>query len=300
MNKQNRKGFKMLNKFLLLFAIVPALLFIACQKEIVSPEESSAASVKFKFGKSTSSNNNGIFFLNKFMPPAPKDLQLLKASGFDELKILCLDMTKFKSYQDFMDYWYNSHQTDLIDYHLWDSTKDNWDNYLLLLKKYPGDAYEYVGDYTFSISDSITKGTIFLNPGLNYFFYALRKGGVTGSFNETFFNIVKDSVNTITLQYQNEAPDFSDTPHPPDFAVGVKLNIVLKWVCNDPDFDNLTYNVYLGTSSSPPLVAQNITSSEYTPQQNLLPNSRYYWRVEASDGKHAIVSSYVWSFTTGQ
>lgn len=290
----------MSNKFLLLFIILQALLFTACRKDIVSPEGDSTSAIRFKFEKSTGTSNKNFFFMKNFTPPSSKTLQLVKEAGFDELKIVCLDMTKHNTYQDFLEYWYQTNQGDLIDYHLWDSTKDDWDNYVLLLKRYPGDAYEYVGDYTFSISDSVTKGTVFLNPGLNYFFYALRKGGVTGVFNEAYAYIVKDSTNTISLQYQNEAPRFEDTPHPPYSATGVRLDVVLKWVCNDPDFDNLVYNVYLGTSSSPPLVAQNITASEYAPPQNLQPGTTYYWRVEASDGKNGWTSSYTWYFTTGQ
>lgn len=290
----------MLKKIFLLFSILPALLFVACQKEIVNPEENSNTSVKFKFSNSNYNKDNNFFFMKGFTPPASKKIPLLKTSNFDELRVICLDMTKHKTFQDFLDYWYNSDQNSLIDYYLWDSTKDDWDNYVLLLKKYTGDAYEFIGDYAFNISDSVTRGTVFLNPGLNDFFYSLRKGGVSGTFNETNAIIVKDSVNTINLEYQNEPPSFTDSPHPPNYATGVKLNATLKWVCNDPDFDNLKFNVYIGTSSNPVLVAQNITAYEYTPSQNLLPNTTYYWRVEASDGKNAIESSYTWNFTTGQ
>jgi len=42
------------------------------------------------------------------------------------------------------------------------------------------------------------------------------------------------------------------TGAPDDGATGVATNIDLHWNCTDPDGDNLTFDVYFGTTSPPP------------------------------------------------
>jgi hypothetical protein len=126
--------------------------------------------------------------------------KLMKTNTYDEVKLVMLDMTRFKSYEEFLNYWYNSGAGyQLLDTTKLDPTKDIWDNDVLLLKKYTGDAYEYIGDYSFTVSDSIAKGTVYVNPGLNYYFYAFRENGKTGWFDGNYITIVPDSVNTIVL-----------------------------------------------------------------------------------------------------
>ena len=47
-------------------------------------------------------------------------------------------------------------------------------------------------------------------------------------------------------------------PSPSDGATGVPIGAVLNWTGGDLDAgDTVTYNVYFGTSMSPPLAAEN-------------------------------------------
>jgi len=80
-------------------------------------------------------------------------------------------------------------------------------------------------------------------------------------------------------------------------ATGVNINPTLSWTCSDPDNDALTYDVYFGTSSNPPLKASGITSTRYNPG-TLSYSTTYYWKIIASDGQ-ATTSGPVWHFTTG-
>jgi hypothetical protein len=293
------KEIKMIKNIVLPVCFFLGFLFISCENKISDPGNSDH-SVLFRLGKGHS--NPGIRLLNKGLKSRKiNPYQILKTSGFDELRLICLDMTRWNDVTTFFEYWQTSAQgQSLIDMALWDSTKDVWDNYVLLLKKYPGDAFDFIGDYSFSISDSTAKGTVYLNPGLNYFIYALRKGGKTGGYpGETWSIIQKDTDNVINLQYTNTAPDYPSNPNPQDYQTGVSLSPLLQWACTDPDFDPITYDVYLGTDYGPPLVKPNITTAAYVPTQ-LLPNTTYYWYIVARDDHGNETTGVTWQFTTGQ
>jgi hypothetical protein len=189
----------MIKKIVFLVSIILGFIFISCENNVTDPGKSGPM-VRFSIEKSGHSNH-GISFLNGALTSNQLNpAKLLKTTGYDELRIICLDMTKYSSWNDFLTFWSSSSQNSLIDYTLWDSTKDVFDNFILILKKYPGNAYDYMGDYSFSIKDSIAKGTVYLNPGINDFIYALRLNGKTiGNIGETQAVITKDSVNTIVL-----------------------------------------------------------------------------------------------------
>jgi hypothetical protein len=92
------------------------------------------------------------------------------------------------------------------------------------------------------------------------------------------------------------APDIPFSPSPADNATNVPVQTVLSWAAADPDQDVLTFDVYLGKTTTPELVSDNQSSTSYTPAR--LDNStQYYWRVIVSDGVHSI-SSPLWSFRT--
>jgi hypothetical protein len=56
-----------------------------------------------------------------------------------------------------------------------------------------------------------------------------------------------------------------------------------------------TYDVYLGTSSTPPLVT-SITGTSYTPGAALSRRTTYFWKVVAKNTSGTVTSP-VWSFT---
>ncbi|MGA2132431.1 MAG: FG-GAP-like repeat-containing protein [Bryobacteraceae bacterium] len=79
---------------------------------------------------------------------------------------------------------------------------------------------------------------------------------------------------------------------PGNYATGVSLTPVLSW---DPVAGATSYDVYFGTSPTPPLVV-NTTGSSYTPPA-LLVNTVYYWTIAAHNLAGVTVSA-TWSFTT--
>lgn len=84
---------------------------------------------------------------------------------------------------------------------------------------------------------------------------------------------------------------------PPDGSTGRSITPTLQWTCSDPDDDSLFYDVYLGTDTIPPIVADSLTAMSYT-TDTLEYVTLYYWKVVATDQHGTFTSSALWSFTT--
>ena len=79
-----------------------------------------------------------------------------------------------------------------------------------------------------------------------------------------------------------DAPFIPTNNSPPDGSRNQPLQLTLCWSCADPNGDSLTYDVYFGIKSPPPLVDSAIVDTVYdTPI--LTPDSVYYWFVVAKD-----------------
>jgi DNA-binding beta-propeller fold protein YncE len=90
----------------------------------------------------------------------------------------------------------------------------------------------------------------------------------------------------------NEKPAMPATPSPANAAVGQPSSLMLSWSAGGGD----RFDVYLGTTTTPPLVAHNLAVSHYHPG-TLVPGLRYYWRV-VNMGMGAGVNGPLWSFNT--
>jgi len=95
----------------------------------------------------------------------------------------------------------------------------------------------------------------------------------------------------------NDAPYTPSDPSPADGAVDIEINVDLSWSGGDPDGDEVTYDVYFGTSSPPPLAAEDITEESYDP--GILEfDTTYYWQIVAWDIFDYSATGPIWSFTT--
>jgi len=95
----------------------------------------------------------------------------------------------------------------------------------------------------------------------------------------------------------NNPPNVPSNPNPANNKTDVSITTTLSWTCSDPDGDSLTYDVYFGTSPTPPLVKSNHTSTTYNPG-TLNYGTKYYWKIVAKDSKGGITEGPVWNFTT--
>jgi hypothetical protein len=139
----------------------------------------------------------------------------------------------------------------------------------------------------------------------------LAKAGVTGNSyvytttdgGEFFWYVVtKDANNVVSTSetwnfYINSAPMVPVLKTPAADAVDFSVTGALTWTAEDPQGDALTYDVYLGTTNTPGVVATDLTSATYSP--TMVANTKYYWKVVAKDVHGATTASAVGSFTTG-
>jgi hypothetical protein len=95
----------------------------------------------------------------------------------------------------------------------------------------------------------------------------------------------------------NQPPNVPSNPAPSNGSTDVSVNADVSWTCSDPDGDSLTYDVYFGSSSSPPKVASNISASTYDPG-TLVYNTLYYWKIVAWDNHGAFTTGPRWHFRT--
>jgi glutaredoxin len=96
----------------------------------------------------------------------------------------------------------------------------------------------------------------------------------------------------------NHAPAAPSSPSPTNGQTNVPINRDLSWSCTDPDGDTLHYDVYFGTTSPPPLVSSQQTAKTYD-TGNMLYNTTYYWKINATDSRLTNESP-LWTFTTGK
>ncbi|MFH1101250.1 MAG: Ig-like domain-containing protein [Methanobacteriota archaeon] len=96
----------------------------------------------------------------------------------------------------------------------------------------------------------------------------------------------------------NTPPNKPNTPSPGNGSTGVDINILLSWLGGDPDAgDTVTYDVYFGTTPSPPRVSNNQSGTSYNPG-TLSYSTVYYWRIIAWDNHQAKTIGPLWHFTT--
>ncbi len=107
------------------------------------------------------------------------------------------------------------------------------------------------------------------------------------------------SVRCIKDQITTNFPPFNPTdPSPEDISQYQPLDAILSWNCNDPENDPLTFDVYFGTTSPPPLVSTQQTASAFDPGP-LSENTDYYWKIVAFDDHSNITQGKIWRFGTG-
>jgi hypothetical protein len=96
----------------------------------------------------------------------------------------------------------------------------------------------------------------------------------------------------------NLPPYIPSNPNPANGAQFIELTPTLSWTGGDPNpQDTVTYNVYFGNSTTPPLIAQNISTTTVSPG-DLQLNTTYYWHIVSWDNHGLSQIGPVWYFNT--
>ncbi|HVQ01556.1 MAG TPA: Ig-like domain-containing protein [Candidatus Thermoplasmatota archaeon] len=96
----------------------------------------------------------------------------------------------------------------------------------------------------------------------------------------------------------NTPPQMPSSPNPSNGSTSVSLTKQISWTGGDVNpFDTVTYDVYFGTSSSPPKVSENQTDLTYNPG-TMDFNTTYYWKIVAWDNHGGSTAGPTWHFTT--
>jgi hypothetical protein len=102
-----------------------------------------------------------------------------------------------------------------------------------------------------------------------------------------------------TFTTENRAPNEPRLPNPSDGRKNVKIDADLNWVGGDEDGDEVTYDVYLGTTNPPVTkVSANQSAQTYDPDPDLEHDKTYYWKIIAWDSNGASTEGPIWSFKT--
>ncbi len=101
-----------------------------------------------------------------------------------------------------------------------------------------------------------------------------------------------------TLNFLAPTPPYiPSSPSPSNSASDQSINPTLSWSGGDPDGDTVTYTVYLDTNSNPTSQKCSGTTTSCS-VSGLNYNTKYYWKVTASDGRVPLVTGPIWNFIT--
>jgi hypothetical protein len=108
----------------------------------------------------------------------------------------------------------------------------------------------------------------------------------------------ESSTWNFTVEGPNNFPNEPSNPNPENGETNVAVETDLSWIGGDIDpGDTVLYDVYFGTSSSPPKVSSNQSDTTFDPDI-LEFDITYYWKIISWDNHGASITGDLWSFTT--
>ncbi len=128
----------------------------------------------------------------------------------------------------------------------------------------------------------------FLKPNMVYYWRILAKDE---------FNFISWSPVWSFTTIVNSPPTLTYI-EPTNGEVGLPAKgVILKWEAQDPDGDPVSFDVYFGTQSDPPLVLKDTTKTQFVIDE-LDPGEIYYWKIVAEDSNGLKAVGPVWTFST--
>jgi hypothetical protein len=157
-----------------------------------------------------------------------------------------------------------------------------------------------LGEVIFGSSNWTTASDIYQDEH-NYFYNAsLNKPWFFQWFDDQFQRKWNDTANYVT--FQPLPPSNPTNLGPPNGSSGHQSSVTLAW--DGGPWAHL-YDIYLGTTPNPPLLASNqelgsplAGQNEFFSVEDLLPGTTYYWRVTGKTWAQLQNNGSTWSFTT--
>jgi len=207
-------------------------------------------------------------------------------------------------------------KTDMYGNEIWNNTygDSSWDQGKSVVQTADG-GYFITGDYTDPIQGDLELYMIKTDSdGIEEWNYIIEHeslgstdsgsygiqtndGGYIATGETGEYNLAKVDLLLIKLEGTNSPPNIPSNPDPQNGSTGVDINTDLSWSGGDPDGDLVTYDVYFGTDTNPPLMAEDIVETYYDPGI-LNCNATYYWKIIAKDNCSASTEGPIWEFTT--
>jgi uncharacterized protein (TIGR02145 family) len=114
----------------------------------------------------------------------------------------------------------------------------------------------------------------------------------------TLQDIYGFSVRCLKNDINNSPPGIPLNPSPYNGEQHISTYVKLSWSCNDPDGDQLSYNVYLDTNDPPTTKISSNTVDTTIWKSVFKEGATYFWRVVANGNHGDSTMGPVWSFTT--
>jgi hypothetical protein len=95
----------------------------------------------------------------------------------------------------------------------------------------------------------------------------------------------------------NNPPNTPSDPSPFNGQTNVSITTTLSWSGGDTKGNQITYDIYFGTTTSPPKIVSNQSETFFNPG-TMDYGMTYYWKIVAWDQYQVSASGPIWGFTT--
>lgn len=144
------------------------------------------------------------------------------------------------------------------------------------------------------IAENISETNYTVHPSLSYettYYWQVRIKDEYGNY--------RNGPKWIFTTKNKSLPEKPTNPVPGNKSADIPKNQQLGWRATDPDGDQVTYDIYFGTTTNPILKISNSTTNHYDPGI-LSYNTTYYWRIVSWNTHNQSTMGPLWQFTVSE